>query len=68
MLGDLIKLYFYRGYRYKLNLCILSGVHGFRISLRTLKRHLKDLGLRKKGASCCDADIKSCTEVLRQIQ
>ena len=50
-LEELIRVYFSEGYAYRLILCFLVGVHGITISLRTLKRELRKLGLRRRGRS-----------------
>lgn len=44
-----IQLYFERGYSYRLILCFLLSCHGILLSLRTLKRTLKKMHLRRKG-------------------
>ena len=54
----LIELYFKAGYSYKLILCFLVGLHGINISLRTLKRHLRRLGFKRRGST----DITSAFE------
>ena len=46
---QLVKSYFNAGYTYNLILCFLAGVHGIIVSLRTLKRILRRLNLRRRG-------------------
>ena len=43
---EVVSVYFHEGYSYRLILCFLAGVHGI---LRTLKRVLRKLGLRRRG-------------------
>ena len=50
-LEEIVFVYFHEGYSYKLILCFLAGVHGIMTSLRTLKRVLRKLGLRRRGCS-----------------
>ena len=45
---DLIKLYFYEGYNYRLIICFLFFVHGISLSLRHLKRILQGMNLRRR--------------------
>ena len=45
---DLIKLYFYEGYNYRLIICFLFFVHGISLSLRHLKRRLQGMNLRRR--------------------
>jgi len=45
----LIRAYFEAGYAYSLILRFLKGLHGITISLRTLKRLLRKMGLRRRG-------------------
>ena len=45
---DLIKLYFYGGYNYRLIICFLFFVHGISLSLRHLKRILQGMNLRRR--------------------
>ena len=46
---EFVQMYFERGYSYRLILCFLSSCHGILLSLRTLKRVLKRLNLRRRG-------------------
>ena len=41
--------YFYRGYPYSDIVDLLQKQHGVSLHLRTLKRKLKDLGLKRRG-------------------
>ena len=46
---SLVRLYFEAGYSYNLILCFLASLHGIIVSLRTLKRTLHKMGLRRRG-------------------
>lgn len=46
---DAIASYFYDGYQYRMILTWLGLAHGVRVSLSTLKRILRQLGLRRKA-------------------
>ena len=46
---SLVRLYFEAGYSYNLILCFLASLHGIVVSLRTLKRTLHKMGLRRRG-------------------
>ena len=45
---NLIAMYFSLGYSYNLIVCFLFFIHGISISLRQLKRILRQLGLRRR--------------------
>ena len=47
---ELIKEYFHRGYPYQAIVDLLEKQDGVRMHVRTLKRKLKDVGLKRKGA------------------
>lgn len=44
-----ITSYFHRGYPYEVIVSIIDKQMGFRMCVRTLKRRLQSLGLRRKG-------------------
>ena len=46
---ELIIMYFFKGYPYKLIVEFLVSIHGIVLSKRQLKRILKSMGLRRKG-------------------
>ena len=56
----LIQEYFERGYSYRLDLCFLFALHGVNISLRTLKRHLQRLNLRRRGRHTSLSRVTRC--------
>ena len=53
---ELIKEYFHRGYAYQAIVDLLEKQDGVRMHVRTLKRKLRGLGLKRKGADH-DEDI-----------
>ena len=53
---ELIEGYFHRGYPYQVIVGLLEKQDGVRMHVRTLKRKLKDLGLKRKAANH-DEDI-----------
>ena len=48
-LRDLIENYFYLGYKYDQIVLFLDKYNGIKICTRTLKRKLKDYGLKRRG-------------------
>ena len=50
-LENKIKHYFQRGYPYKVIVSLLTKQHGIAINVRTLKRKLKEYGLRRRGVN-----------------
>ena len=48
---ELIQGYFHRGYPYQVIVGLLEKQDGVRMHVRTLKRKLKDLGLKRKAAN-----------------
>ncbi len=48
-LKDTVCVYFKYGFQYKVILLFLSLYHGINISLRTLKRRLRDYGLERRN-------------------
>ena len=56
--NDFIEYYFKRGFRYESILVQLDIHHKIKMSLRTLKRRLKVLGLNKNHATASAAVIK----------
>ena len=49
--GEVIREYFHRGYPYNAIVGLLEKQNGVRMHVRTLKRKLKDLGLKRRGCS-----------------
>lgn len=47
-MDDIIKFYFHKGYQYEDIVIRLAESHNMQVSVRTLKRHLHRLGLRRK--------------------
>ena len=45
---DLIKWYFFEGYEYGLIVCFLYFVHGISLSVRQLKKILREMHLRRR--------------------
>ena len=64
--NDLSKYYFKRGFRYESILVQLDIHYKIKMSLRTLKRRLKVLGLNKNNATASAAVIKQIIE--REIE
>ena len=56
-LADVIRGYFSNGHRYSVILHLLKEYHGIAISLRTLKRKLRDLGLCRRRQPSAMIDI-----------
>ena len=55
---EIITYYFLRGYTYK-NICMyLAKYHNITLSLRTLKRHLKEYDLKKSSINVSEDVIK----------
>ena len=53
---DLIKMYFFEGYEYRVIACFLYFKHGITLSVRQLKRLLRGMRLRRRvrpGADYC---------------
>ena len=46
--GDVIQYYFYRGLTYRHNTLMLEKQHNIIMNQRTLKRRLKDYGLKRR--------------------
>ena len=53
---DSLVSYFDAGYKYSVILLLLAKFHGIFISMRTLKRKLRRLGLRRRGNSNLNND------------
>ena len=64
--NDFIEYYFKRGFRYESILVQLDIHHKIKMSLRTLKRRLKVLGLNRSHATVSAAVIKHTIE--REIE
>ena len=62
-----IRFYFLGGFPYKVTLLFLSVYHGIQISMRTLKRVLLYLKLRRKNYSSLH-DVGNCLMVSINIQ
>ena len=60
---ELIFRYFNQGYSNKEILAFLLHQHEIKISISTLKRRLKDLGLRRRNG-----DVEDREEITRTIQ
>ena len=58
-----IKSYFYQGYEYKVILAFLAKYHHIEMSLRTLKKRLKSMGL---GRRCQQLDEQEVRTRMRQ--
>ena len=58
-----IKHYFQLGYQHDVIIQFLSSYHGINISLSTLKRRLRDLGLRRRGV---DVNIREVERLVRR--
>ena len=64
--NDFIEYYFKRGFKYESILVQLNNHHKLKMSLRTLKRRLKVLGLNKSHVNASAAVIKQIIE--REIE
>ena len=66
---SLVRLYFEAGYKYYVILMFLVKFHGYSISMRTLKRILHRMGLRRNGtATTCDfRAVARCIQVLLKV-
>lgn len=64
---SLIEEYFRRGHRYKVIQDYLNRHHGFKISLRTVKRVLRKKGLRRNGV-LFHAPEALVTRAVQQVQ
>ena len=60
---DIIQFLFMEGFKYGLILCFLAKMFGIVISMRTLKRILKRLGLRRRGAHLNLRSVTQCLQV-----
>lgn len=61
-IDNIIEGYFYRGYRYLDIVSLLAKHHGVQIHVRTLKRKLKDLGLRRRETDFNEETVRMCIE------
>ncbi len=61
---EAIESYFLTGYKYKTILCFLWKYHGINHSMSTLKRCLREYGL--KGKNAVDVDGNYITEAIQQ--
>ena len=62
---ELMKEYFHRGYPYNAIVCLLEK-HGVRLHVRTLKRKLRELGLKRRGADYEEATV--CQLIEQEMQ
>ena len=65
-IDDIITDYFYRGYQYGPIVGLLKKHHGVQMSVRTLKRKLREFGLKRKGANYDEETVRQCIE--REMQ
>jgi hypothetical protein len=61
---EAIESYFLAGYEYETILCFLSKYHGINHSMSTLKRRLREYGLKRKNA--VDIDDNDIVEAIQQ--
>ena len=61
----LIERYFHLGFENQVILDFLKNRHGITISLSTLKRRLRDYGLKRRGAQIEDQEVREI--LLREI-
>ncbi len=66
--NDLVVFYFAQGFEYKAILCFLHFVHGIILSLRQLKRVLKNCNLRRRKTQESNALIRQLILVSQSIQ
>ena len=59
----LVRAYFEAGYAYSLILRFLESLHSITLSLRTLKRLLRQMGLRRRGSVRDFGHVSKCIEV-----
>ena len=65
---NVIKHYFHRGYPYDAIVGLLNKKEGLHMCVRTLKRHLKSLGLRRKGNARMIDDSTVRTAILEEMR
>ena len=58
---ELIQGYFHHGYPYQAIVGLLEKQDGVRMHVRTLKRKLKDLGLKRKAANQASVSFQVCS-------
>lgn len=61
-IDNIIEEYFYRGYRYRDIVGLLAKHHGVQIHVRTLKRKLKELGLKRRETDFDEQAVRMCIE------
>ena len=61
-IDNTIEEYFYRGYKYLDIVSLLAKHHGVQIHLRTLKRKLKELGLKRRETDFNKEIVRMCIE------
>ena len=61
---QLLISYFDAGYTYEVILKFLHHLHGIKLSLRTLKRLLSKMGLRRRGHNNDLGFVSQCMEVI----
>lgn len=65
---ELIVAYFRQNYNYKEIICCLAVCHSISISLRTLKRVLYKLGLKRRVPISDDIIVMAATEIEKQLK
>ena len=65
MLRLLVERYFHLGFKNQVILDFLKNCHGIPISLSTLKRRLRDYGLKRRGGQIEDQELRERS--LREI-
>ena len=65
-LPNIIEDYFNRGYQYTAILGLLEKYHGVKIHIRTLKRKLREYGLRRRGSNYSEETVREL--ITREMQ
>ena len=65
-LPNIIEGYFNRGYQYTAILGLLEKYHGVKIHIRTLKRKLREYGLRRRESNYDEATVREL--ITREMQ
>ena len=58
---EIIQNYFYSGYSYEIITELLKQLHNINMSVRTLKRRLKDYGLRRNQNEVNEDELRNIT-------
>ena len=61
-IDEVITDYFYRGFQYSAIIGLLKKHHRVDIHVRTLKRKLKELGLKRREANYNEETVRQCIE------